>query len=190
MRQRLQESLSLNCSRCRSWGRCLVTHCQRLLTRILLLAILKIAFVPCCRDNWLYTWADSGIDRAFGCEKDWGLDCSELAIGAVLWCNLAAHAKYFPNVEIIELYHDKQRKCTEWNSDQDSWVIPRSAKIQHGAVDGRSADAWARGADFKGMHPFGSIAWPSGLTKRWFCSQGEGLTRQVIPMIVFPSWQE
>ncbi len=40
------------------------------------------------------------------------------AIGAVLLMQFAAQAaKYFPNVEIIELHHDKKKMHREWNSN-------------------------------------------------------------------------
>lgn len=55
--------------------------------------------------------------KAFSREQNLGgLIAPNFALGAVLLMQFARQAaKYFPNVEIIELHHDK-KGCSEWNS--------------------------------------------------------------------------
>ncbi len=79
-----------------------------------------------------------------------GLICSRtLALGAVLLMQFAAQAaKYFPNVEIIELHHDPER-CSEWTVIATAYYQPARLQ-QQGAADEESI-VGARGADFDGM---------------------------------------
>ena len=75
------------------------------------------------------------------------------AIGAVLLMQFAAQAaKYFPNVEIIELHHDKKKDAPSGTAIKTAELISeKREKIQQGAADEEELMPGARGADFEGM---------------------------------------
>ena len=63
----------------------------------------------------------------------------------------AQAAKYFPNVEIIELYHDKKKNAPSGTAIKTAELIAKVREsIQQGAPDKEELIAGARGANFEG----------------------------------------
>lgn len=113
-------------------------------------------------------------------EKDLGgLIAPNFAIGAVLLMQFAAQAaKYFPNVEIVELHHDKKKDAPSGTAIKTAELISeKRKKIQQGAADEEELMSGARGADFEGMR-IHSVRLPGLVAHQEviFGSQGEGLT--------------
>jgi len=112
--------------------------------------------------------------KAFSREQNLGgLIAPNFALGAVLLMQFATQAaKYFPNVEIIELHHDKKTaiKTAELMAEVRE-------SIQQGAADEEELIAGARGADFDGMR-IHSVRLPGLVAHQEviFGNQGEGLT--------------
>lgn len=113
-------------------------------------------------------------------EKDLGgLIAPNFAIGAVLLMQFAAQAaKYFPNVEIIELHHDKKKDAPSGTAIKTAELISeKREKIQQGAADEEELMPGARGAEFEGMR-IHSVRLPGLVAHQEviFGCQGEGLT--------------
>ena len=90
----------------------------------------------------------------------------------------ALAAKYFPNVEIIELHHDKKKDAPSGTAIKTAELISeKREKIQQGAADEEELMPGARGADFEGMR-IHSVRLPGLVAHQEviFGSQGEGLT--------------
>ena len=108
-----------------------------------------------------------------------GLIAPNFAIGAVLLMQFAAQAaKYFPNVEIIELHHDKKKDAPSGTAIKTAELISeKREKIQQGAADEEELMPGARGAEFEGMR-IHSVRLPGLVAHQEviFGSQGEGLT--------------
>ena len=101
------------------------------------------------------------------------------ALGAVLLMQFAAQAaKYFPDVEIIELHHDNKKDAPSGTAIKTAELISqvRTSK-QQGATDEEESLAGARGAAFDGMR-IHSVRLPGLVAHQEviFGSQGEGLT--------------
>ena len=98
---------------------------------------------------------------------------------AVLLMQFAAQAaKYFPNVEIIELHHDKKKDAPSGTAIKTAELISENRPAMHqGAADEEELLAGARGADFEGMR-IHSVRLPGLVAHQEviFGSQGEGLT--------------
>ena len=108
-----------------------------------------------------------------------GLIAPNFALGAVLLMQFAAQAaKYFPDVEIIELHHDNKKDAPSGTSIKTAELISkvRTSK-QQGAADEEESLAGARGAVFDGMR-IHSVRLPGLVAHQEviFGSQGEGLT--------------
>ena len=117
---------------------------------------------------------------ALSCEKGLGgLIAPNFAVGAVLLMQFAAQAaKYFPNVEIIELHHDKKKDAPSGTAIKTAELISENRSAMHqGATDEEELLAGARGADFEGMR-IHSVRLPGLVAHQEviFGSQGEGLT--------------
>ena len=118
--------------------------------------------------------------KAFSREQDLGgLIAPNFALGAVLLMQFAAQAaKYFPNVEIIELHHDQKKDAPSGTAIKTAELISqvRPSK-QQGAADEEESIVGARGADFDGMR-IHSVRLPGLVAHQEviFGSQGEGLT--------------
>lgn len=108
-----------------------------------------------------------------------GLIAPNFAVGAVLLMQFAAQAaKYFPNVEIIELHHDKKKDAPSGTAIKTAELISENRPAMHqGAADEEELLAGARGADFEGMR-IHSVRLPGLVAHQEviFGSQGEGLT--------------
>lgn len=108
-----------------------------------------------------------------------GLIAPNFALGAVLLMQFAAQAaKYFPDVEIIELHHDNKKDAPSGTAIKTAELIShvRTSK-QQGAADEEESLAGARGAVFDGMR-IHSVRLPGLVAHQEviFGSQGEGLT--------------
>ena len=108
-----------------------------------------------------------------------GLIAPNFALGAVLLMQFAAQAaKYFPDVEIIELHHDKKKDAPSGTAIKTAELISqvRTSK-QQGVADEEESLAGARGAAFDGMR-IHSVRLPGLVAHQEviFGSQGEGLT--------------
>ena len=101
------------------------------------------------------------------------------ALGAVLLMQFAVQAaKYFPNVEIIELHHDKKKDAPSGTAIKTAELMAEVREsIQQGASDEEELIAGARGADFDGMR-IHSVRLPGLVAHQEviFGNQGEGLT--------------
>ncbi len=66
------------------------------------------------------------------------------AIGAILLMQFAAQAaKYFPNLEIIELHHDKKKDAPSGTAVKTAELISQVRQSQtQGAADEEELDCW------------------------------------------------
>lgn len=108
-----------------------------------------------------------------------GLIAPNFAIGAILLMEFATKAaKYFPNLEIIELHHDKKKDAPSGTTIKTAELISkvRTAQTQ-GAADEEELLAGARGAEFDGFR-IHSVRLPGLVAHQEviFGAQGEGLT--------------
>jgi 4-hydroxy-tetrahydrodipicolinate reductase len=108
-----------------------------------------------------------------------GLIAPNFALGAVLLMQFSKQAaKYFSDVEIIELHHDKKKDAPSGTAVKTAELIAkvRSPHLQ-GAADEEETLMGARGADFEGMH-IHSVRLPGLIAHQEviFGSVGEGLT--------------
>ena len=108
-----------------------------------------------------------------------GLIAPNFAIGAILLMKFAAEAsKYFPDLEIIELHHDKKKDAPSGTAVKTAELIRevREPKRQ-GAEDEVETLAGARGAEFDGFR-IHSVRLPGLVAHQEviFGAQGEGLT--------------
>ena len=108
-----------------------------------------------------------------------GLIAPNFAVGAVLLMQFAAQAaKYFPNVEIIELHHDQKKDAPSGTAIKTAELISkvRPQKPQ-GAMDETEVLPGARGAELDGMR-IHSVRLPGLVAHQEviFGGQGEGLT--------------
>ena len=101
------------------------------------------------------------------------------ALGAVLLMQFATQAaKYFPNVEIIELHHDKKKDAPSGTAIKTAELMAEVREsTQQGAPDEEELITGARGADFDGMR-IHSVRLPGLVAHQEviFGNQGEGLT--------------
>lgn len=114
------------------------------------------------------------VDKKLG-----GLIAPNFAIGAILLMEFAAKAsKYFPDVEIIELHHDKKKDAPSGTAIKTAELISQvRASKKQGAADEMESLAGARGAEFDGMR-IHSVRLPGLVAHQEviFGAQGEGLT--------------
>ncbi|MCO4655716.1 dihydrodipicolinate reductase [Streptococcus infantarius subsp. infantarius] len=112
-------------------------------------------------------------------KKTGGLIAPNFAIGAILLMEFAAKAaKYFPDLEIIELHHDNKKDAPSGTAVKTAELIRevRQPKKQ-GVADEVETLKGARGADFDGMR-IHSVRLPGLVAHQEviFGAQGEGLT--------------
>ncbi|HEL2662285.1 TPA: 4-hydroxy-tetrahydrodipicolinate reductase [Streptococcus suis] len=117
---------------------------------------------------------------ALSAEKGFGgLIAPNFAIGAILLMQFAAQAaKYFPNLEIIELHHDKKKDAPSGTAVKTAELISQVRQSQtQGAADEEELIAGARGAEFDGFR-IHSVRLPGLVAHQEviFGAQGEGLT--------------
>lgn len=112
-------------------------------------------------------------------KKIGGLIAPNFAIGAILLMQFAAQAaKYFPNLEIIELHHDKKKDAPSGTAVKTAELISQvRAPHQQGVADEEESLPGARGADFDGFR-IHSVRLPGLVAHQEviFGAQGEGLT--------------
>ena len=108
-----------------------------------------------------------------------GLIAPNFAIGAVLLMEFAAKAsKYFPDLEIIELHHDKKKDAPSGTAVNTAELIREArAYKKQGAADEEETLVGARGAEFDGFR-IHSVRLPGLVAHQEviFGAQGEGLT--------------
>ena len=108
-----------------------------------------------------------------------GLIAPNFAIGAVLLMEFAAKAsKYFPDLEIIELHHDKKKDAPSGTAVKTAELIREArAYKKQGAADEEETLVGARGAEFDGFR-IHSVRLPGLVAHQEviFGAQGEGLT--------------
>lgn len=108
-----------------------------------------------------------------------GLIAPNFAIGAILMMQFAAQAaKYFPDVEIIEMHHDNKIDAPSGTAIKTAEMIAEERVThQQGHPDEKESIAGARGADYQGMK-IHSVRLPGLVAHQQvqFGSKGEGLT--------------
>ncbi|MXQ48046.1 4-hydroxy-tetrahydrodipicolinate reductase [Streptococcus pneumoniae] len=108
-----------------------------------------------------------------------GLIAPNFAIGAILLMEFAAKAsQYFPDLEIIELHHDKKKDAPSGTAIKTAELIAESRQSKaQGAVDEEELMAGARGAEYDGFR-IHSVRLPGLVAHQEviFGAQGEGLT--------------
>lgn len=108
-----------------------------------------------------------------------GLIAPNFAIGAILLMEFATKAaKYFPNLEIIELHHDKKKDAPSGTALKTAELISAvRQELQQGASDEEELIAGARGAAYGGFR-IHSVRLPGLVAHQEviFGAQGEGLT--------------
>ena len=108
-----------------------------------------------------------------------GLIAPNFAIGAILLMQFAAQAaKYFPNLEIIELHHDKKKDAPSGTAVKTAELVSQvRTSLHQGAADEEELIAGARGAAFDGFR-IHSVRLPGLVAHQEviFGAQGEGLT--------------
>ncbi|MCB4978901.1 4-hydroxy-tetrahydrodipicolinate reductase [Streptococcus mutans] len=108
-----------------------------------------------------------------------GLIAPNFAIGAVLLMEFAAKAsKYFSDLEIIELHHDKKKDAPSGTAVKTAELIREArAYKKQGAADEEETLVGARGAEFDGFR-IHSVRLPGLVAHQEviFGAQGEGLT--------------
>lgn len=112
-------------------------------------------------------------------QKIGGLIAPNFALGAVLLMQFSkVAAKYFPDVEIIELHHDQKKDAPSGTAVKTAELMAEVRQEKHqGASDEIESIAGARGADFEGMR-IHSVRLPGLVAHQEviFGSKGEGLT--------------
>lgn len=101
-------------------------------------------------------FTDAQLEELTALAKEQEIGCiiaPNFAIGAVLMMKFAKEAaKYFPDVEIIEMHHDKKLDAPSGTGVKTAQMMAevRSPKIQ-GHTEEQETIAGARGGDFEGM---------------------------------------
>ena len=112
-------------------------------------------------------------------QKVGGLIAPNFAIGAILVMEFARKAaQYFPDVEIIELHHDKKKDAPSGTAIKTAELIKETRTYKkQGAVDEVESIPGARGAEFDGMR-IHSVRLPGLVAHQEviFGANGEGLT--------------
>lgn len=108
-----------------------------------------------------------------------GLIAPNFAVGAVLMMEFAQKAAaYFPDVEIIELHHDKKLDAPSGTAIKTAEMMSKTRKKKfQGNPDEKETLAGARGADYEGMR-IHSVRLPGLIAHQQvqFGGVGEGLT--------------
>lgn len=117
---------------------------------------------------------DLSVEASLG-----GLIAPNFAIGAVLLMQFAAKAaQYFPDVEIIELHHDKKKDAPSGTAIKTAELIRETRASKHqGVADEEELLKGARGAEFDGFR-IHSVRLPGLVAHQevLFGAEGEGLT--------------
>ncbi|WEV60092.1 4-hydroxy-tetrahydrodipicolinate reductase [Streptococcaceae bacterium ESL0729] len=112
-------------------------------------------------------------------KKVGGLIAPNFAVGAILMMEFAAKAsKYFPDLEIIELHHDKKMDAPSGTAIKTAELIEENRKFKkQGAVGEEESLPGARGAEYSGFR-IHSVRLPGLIAHQEviFGAPGEGLT--------------
>lgn len=140
---------------------------------------LENGFAPVVGTTGFTTEEIEGLTALSVEKKLGGLIAPNFAIGAILLMQFAAQAaKYFPNLEIIELHHDKKKDAPSGTAVKTAELISQTrAALQQGVSDEEELMAGARGAEFDGFR-IHSVRLPGLVAHQEviFGAQGEGLT--------------
>lgn len=100
-------------------------------------------------DEQLQELTDIAKEKGIGC-----IIAPNFAIGAILMMKFAKEAaKYFPDVEIIEMHHDQKLDAPSGTGIKTAQMISEvREKRQQGHPNENETLAGARGANFEGMH--------------------------------------
>lgn len=108
-----------------------------------------------------------------------GLIAPNFAVGAILMMQFAQRAaEFFPDVEIIELHHDKKLDAPSGTAIKTAEMISKTRKAKtQGNPDEKETLPGARGADFEGMR-IHSVRLPGLVAHQQvqFGGEGEGFT--------------
>lgn len=125
-------------------------------------------------------FSDADLAEIKEISKEKGIGCiiaPNFAVGAVLMMKFAKQAaKYFPDVEIIELHHDQKLDAPSGTAVKTAQLIAeeRKAKTQ-GHPDEKETLEGARGADYDGMR-IHSVRLPGLVAHQQVMFGGEGQT--------------
>ena len=125
-------------------------------------------------------FSDADLDEIRKISREKGIGCiiaPNFAVGAVLMMKFAKQAaKYFPDVEIIELHHDQKLDAPSGTAVKTAQLIAdeRVAKKQ-GHPDEKETIKGARGADYEGMR-IHSVRLPGLVAHQQVMFGGEGQT--------------
>jgi len=102
-------------------------------------------------------FTDAELDDLKAVAEEKGIGCiiaPNFAVGAVLMMKFAKMAaKYFPDVEIVELHHDQKVDAPSGTSVKTAQMISEArTKKTQGHPNEKETLKGARGADFEGMH--------------------------------------
>lgn len=127
-------------------------------------------------------FSEKDIERLSALSKEkkiGGLIAPNFAVGAVLMMEFAQKAaKYFPDVEIIELHHDNKLDAPSGTAIKTAELISQVRRPkQQGATNEEELIKGARGAEFDGMR-IHSVRLPGLIAHQQvqFGAVGEGLT--------------
>ncbi|AWE07009.1 4-hydroxy-tetrahydrodipicolinate reductase [Lysinibacillus sp. 2017] len=100
-------------------------------------------------DDQLQELTNLSVEKGIGC-----IVAPNFAIGAILMMKFAKEAaKYFPDVEIIEMHHDQKLDAPSGTGLKTAQMISEvRATKQQGHLDEKETHAGARGANYDGMH--------------------------------------
>lgn len=100
-------------------------------------------------DGQLQELTDLAREQKIGC-----IIAPNFAIGAILMMKFAKEAaKYFPDVEIIEMHHDQKLDAPSGTGLKTAQMISDvRTKKEQGHPDEKETHAGARGANYEGMH--------------------------------------
>lgn len=125
-------------------------------------------------------FSDEDLKEIKKISKENGIGCiiaPNFAVGAVLMMKFAKQAaKYFPDVEIIELHHDQKLDAPSGTAIKTAQLISeeRQAKKQ-GHLNEKETIKGARGADYEGMR-IHSVRLPGLVAHQQVMFGGEGQT--------------
>ncbi len=123
------------------------------------------------------------LEELKGLSAEKGLGCiiaPNFAIGAILMMKFAKMAaKYFENVEIIEMHHDKKLDAPSGTAIKTAQLISEErASKKQGHPDEKETIAGARGADFEGMRVH-SVRLPGLIAHQEVLFGSEGQTLKI-----------
>ena len=116
------------------------------------IAIIESGARPVIGTSGLLPEQVSNLDELCRTHNNGGIIVPNFAIGAVLMMKYAQDAaKYFPNVEIIELHHNLKADSPSGTAIKTANLISESRKSVHDKIDEKEIISGARGAKSEGI---------------------------------------